>query len=77
LLPIAVCQLTDRVLAHPHREQASSHIGSGVLLRVIELQQKVRADLAFKGGHMVFGVAHVFMHQAAHRVLIACAKGAQ
>src|SRR5450830_425255 len=25
LLPIAVCQLTDRVLAHPHREQAPSH----------------------------------------------------
>ena len=33
---------------------------------VVELQQKVRADFTFKGGHVVFGVAHVFVHQAAY-----------
>jgi len=31
----------------------------GLSVGVIELQQKVRADLAFKGGHVVFGIAHV------------------
>lgn len=44
------------------RRQASSYRGFGVFSGVVELQQKVWADLAFQRGHVVFGVAHVFMH---------------
>lgn len=38
---------------------------------VIELQQEVAGDLAFERGHMVFGVAHVLVHQTAHGLFVA------
>ena len=59
---IAVDQLRKICLTDRYRRQASSYRGFGVFSGVVELQQKVWADLAFQRGHVVFGVAHVFMH---------------